>query len=165
MPGGKIISETIITAEQAHATARPDRTRAVSRGVSRLMRAAGFAIVQEMTLANGRRADVVALGPDQEILVIEVKSGIEDFRTDQKWPDYRDYCDRFFFAVDADFPVDVLDADVGVIMADAYGGAIVRDSPVHRLPSPRRRALTTAFAHLAAQRLALLHDPESMIQR
>lgn len=161
MRTAKTIMETIVVTAQTRVIARPERTRAVSRGVSRLMRASGFAVVQEMTFANGRRADVVALGPDQEIVVIEVKSGIEDFRTDQKWPDYRDYCDRFFFAVDADFPVDVLDADVGVIMADAYGGAMVREAPAHKLTPPRRRTLTIAFAHLAAQRLAILNDPES----
>ncbi|MGL4810243.1 MAG: MmcB family DNA repair protein [Beijerinckiaceae bacterium] len=159
------VESVIITAVAQPVAPRPDRTRAVARGVSRLMRAGGFAVVQEMTFASGRRADVVALGPDSEIVVIEVKSSLEDFRTDRKWPDYRDYCDRLFFAVDADFPVDVLDPEVGLIVADAYGGAIIREAPVHKLVPARRRALTIAFAHLAAQRLALIADPESGIPR
>ena len=141
MPTENTCIQIVSVESKARVIARPDRTRAVARGVTRLLRASGLAVVQEMTFANGRRADVVALGPDYEILVVEIKSGMDDFRTDQKWPDYRDYCDRFFFAVDADFPVDVLDGQVGVIVADAYGGAFVRDAPIHKLSPARRRAL------------------------
>lgn len=165
MADAKTIVASIIVETQTNVIARPDRTRAVARGVSRFLRAAGFAVVQEMTFANGRRADVVGLGSDNEILVVEIKSGIADFRTDRKWPDYRDYCDKFFFAVDADFPVDILDPDVGVIMADGYGAEMLRDAPLYKLAPARRRALTIAFAHLAAQRLELLKDPDSAAVR
>lgn len=163
-PNRTLIAAAIVET-QARVIARPERTRAVARGVSRFLRASGFAVVQEMTFANGRRADMVALGADNEMLVVEIKSGLEDFRTDQKWPDYRDYCDRLFFAVDADFPVDVLDPEVGIIMADAWGGEMLRPAPLHKLAPARRRALTIAFAHLAAQRLALINDPESGLTR
>jgi len=88
--------------------ARPEITRAVCRGASRHLRERGYAIVKEMTFANGRRGDIVALSPSGELLVIEVKSGIEDYRVDGKWPDYRDYCDGFLFAVAPEFPREVL---------------------------------------------------------
>lgn len=115
-----------------------------------------------MTFGNGRRADIFALGPSGEILVVEVKSGWEDFRVDQKWPDYRDYCDRFYFAVDVDFPHDVLPADVGLIVADGFGGEILREAPAHALAGARRRALMIAFAQLSSRRLLALTDPEAL---
>lgn len=139
--------------------ARPDITRAVCRGAGRHLRERGYAIVKEMTFANGRRGDIVALAPSGELLVVEVKSGIEDYRVDGKWPDYRDYCDGFLFAVAPEFPQEILPADVGLIVADAYGGALIREAPRHPLAPARRKALTIAFAKLAAGRLALIEDP------
>ena len=138
---------------------RPDITRAVCRGAGRHLRERGYAIVKEMTFANGRRGDIVALSPAGELLVIEVKSGIEDYRVDGKWPDYRDFCDGFLFAVAPEFPQEILPDDVGLIVADAYGGALVREPPRHALAPARRKALTIAFAKLAAARLALIEDP------
>ncbi|KPH79731.1 DNA repair putative endonuclease MmcB [Bosea vaviloviae] len=139
--------------------ARPDITRAVCRGAGRHLRERGYAIVKEMTFANGRRGDIVALSPSGELLVVEVKSGIEDYRVDGKWPDYRDYCDGFLFAVAPEFPQEVLPGDVGLIVADAYGGHLLRAPPRHPLAPARRKALTIAFAKLAAGRLALMEDP------
>jgi hypothetical protein len=138
---------------------RPDITRAVCRGAGRHLRERGYAIVKEMTFANGRRGDIVALSPSGELLVIEVKSGIEDYRVDGKWPDYRDFCDGFLFAVAPEFPQEILPGDVGLIVADAYGGALIREAPRHPLAPARRKALTIAFAKLAAGRLALVEDP------
>ncbi len=139
--------------------ARPDITRAVCRGAGRHLRERGYAIVKEMTFANGRRGDIVALSALGELLVVEVKSGIEDYRVDGKWPDYRDFCDGFLFAVAPEFPLEILPEDVGVILADAYGGALVRDAPRHPLAPARRKALTIAFARLAASRMAQIEDP------
>ena len=85
-----------------------------------------MAIVSEVTLANGRRADVAAIGPNGEIWIVEIKSSLVDFQTDQKWPEYRDFCDRFFFAVGPQFPQQVLPAEAGLIIADRYGGEIAR---------------------------------------
>ncbi|KRE11882.1 hypothetical protein ASE63_19225 [Bosea sp. Root381] len=138
---------------------RPDITRAVCRGAGRHLRERGYAIVKEMTFANGRRGDIVALSPAGELLVVEVKSGIEDYRIDGKWPDYRDFCDGFLFAVAPEFPEEILPDDVGLIVADAYGGALIREPPRHPLAPARRKALTIAFAKLAAARLALIEDP------
>ncbi|KPF70777.1 hypothetical protein IP69_09375 [Bosea sp. AAP35] len=138
---------------------RPEITRAVCRGAGRHLRERGYAIVREMTFSNGRRGDIVALSPAGELLVVEVKSGIQDYRIDGKWPDYRDYCDAFLFAVAPEFPQEILPEDVGLIVADAYGGALIREAPQHRLAPARRKALTIAFARLAAARLAGLEDP------
>lgn len=94
------------------------------------------------------------------IWIVEIKSSLADFRADQKWPEYRDYCDRLFFAVAPDFPMDVLPADAGRIIADKYGGEIVRAAPEHKLSGSRRKELTQRFARVAALRLHGLADPE-----
>ncbi len=138
---------------------RPDITRSVCRGAARHLRERGFATITEMTFANGRRGDIVALSPSGDLLVVEVKSGIEDYRIDGKWPDYRDYCDAFLFAVAPEFPAEILPEDVGLIVADGYGGALIREAPRHPLAPARRKALTIAFGRLAAARLAGLEDP------
>ena len=132
---------------------------AVQRGVGRLLRALGFAMVTELPLATGRRADVVGLGGDGEIWIVEVKSSVEDLRVDQKWPDYRFSCDRLFFATHAGVPLDIFPADAGVILADAHGGEVVRPAPEHRLAGATRKVMLLRFAHAAALRLHGLTDP------
>ena len=106
------------------------------------MRSLNFESLSEVPLANGRRADVLAVGRDGEIWIVEIKSSIADFRADQKWPEYRDYCDALLFAVAPDFPSDILPADTGLILADAYAGEIVRPPPRHPLSPARRKAVT-----------------------
>jgi hypothetical protein len=103
----------------------------------------------------------MALGADGEIWIVEIKSSIEDFRADQKWPDYRAHCDKLFFAVDMAMPAENLPADTGLIVADAFGGAIVRDAPLHRLAAATRRSLLLRFARIGADRLHLLNDPKA----
>jgi hypothetical protein len=139
---------------------RPDMTRAVRRGAVRCLRQAGFVTVHEMTFASGRRADIVALKPDNDIWIIEVKSGLADFRADAKWADYADYCDALAFAVAPDFPAELIPEPVGLIVADPFGGEIIR--PPQRLPlaPARRKAVTLAFARLGAVRLMNLEDPD-----
>lgn len=144
------------------APARPEITRSVCRGASRHLRERGYAIVREMTFANGRRGDIVALSPSGELWVVEVKSGVLDYRVDGKWPDYREYCDGFLFAVAPDFPQEILPEDVGLIVADGYGGALLREPPRHPLAPARRKMLTIAFARLAAGRLAQIEDPDGL---
>ncbi len=131
----------------------------VARGTQRLLGALGHACVCELPLASGRRADLAALRHDGEIWIIEIKSSIEDFRVDQKWPDYRLHCDRLFFATAAHVPRDIFPADAGLIVADAYGAELIRDAPEHRLHAATRRSLMLAFAHAAARRLQALSDP------
>jgi hypothetical protein len=107
-----------------------------------------------VSLPNGRRADLMAVSPRGELVIVEVKSGIEDYRTDEKWPEYAPYCDRFYFAVAPEFPQGVLPDGPGRIVADAFGGAVVIEAPHAPLAPARRKALTLAFARLAALRSA-----------
>jgi hypothetical protein len=138
---------------------RPAETRAVMRGVRRFLAQLGFSTLDELPLASGRRADVVAVGDDGTILIVEVKSSVEDFRVDQKWPFYRQHCDRLYFATSMRVPQEIFPADAGLIVADAYGGEILREAPEHRLPAATRKAVLLRFARVAAGRLHLLVDP------
>jgi hypothetical protein len=121
-------------------------------GDARLFTALSFAPLLEVSLPNGRRADIMALGPRGEIAIVEVKSGPEDFRADRKWGDYLPYCDAFFFAVAPEFPRAILPEEPGLIVADAFDGAVLREAPATPLVPARRKALTLAFARLAALR-------------
>lgn len=134
------------------AFSRPETTQAVTRGAARLLSALNYAALTEITLPNGRRADIMALGPKGEIAIVEVKSGLEDFRVDRKWGDYIPYCDVFYFAVAPEFPMAILPEDAGLIVADAFDGAVVRDAIPTPLAGARRKALTLAYARLAAMR-------------
>lgn len=145
----------------AASQAVPEITRAVTRGAARMFEDLGQAVVTELRLANGRRADIVALGADGTVTIVEVKSGLPDFAADRKWEEYGPFCDRFFFAVSPDFPLERLpDPDCcGLIVADAWGAEILRDPPVWRLAPARRKAITLRFAATAARRLRGLEDP------
>ena len=148
------------TAVQTAEKARDyERARAILRGTQRLLRSLDFESVSEVTLANGRRADVLAIRRNGEIWIVEIKSSIADFRADQKWTEYRDYCDALLFAVAPDFPLDILPADTGLILADAYAGEMVRLAPQHPLPAARRKALTMSLARTASMRLHAQIDP------
>lgn len=138
---------------------RPAAAPAIRRGTLRLLHALGFAAVVELPLGSGRRADLVALGGGAEIWIVEIKSSVADFRADRKWEEYRPYCDRLLFAVAPEFPTAMLPADAGLLVADAHGGALVREAPLHTLPAARRKAMLLRFGRAAAARLALLHDP------
>jgi len=133
---------------------RPETTTVVTRGAARLLVDLGYAPLAEVTLPNGRRADLMALGPKGDVLIIEVKSGLEDFRVDRKWGEYAPYCDAFYFAVAPHFPDGILPDEPGLVVADGFGGAVVREAPLTPLAPPRRKALTLAFARLAALRAA-----------
>ncbi len=131
----------------------------LARGVCRHMISHGFATVEEFVPSRGLRVDVMALGPKGELWVIECKSSREDFTSDKKWQGYLDWCDRYFWAVDADFPTDLLPQDSGLILADAYDAEIIRMAPESKLAPARRKALTHKFATHAARRLHALRDP------
>jgi hypothetical protein len=136
----------------------------IARGVGRLLWSLGLASITELPLANGRRADVVGLSGKGELWIVEIKSSVEDFRADHKWPEYRDFCDRLYFAVAPTFPQELLPPDAGLIVADRYGGEIVRDAPETRLPGARRKATALCFAQVAAFRLQSLADPEIRLE-
>lgn len=133
-------------------TTRPDRTVALTRGVTRLFIEMGLSPIAEFRLPIKRRADIAALDRRGKLVMAEIKSCRADFESDQKWPEYRDYCDQFFFAVDPNFPADILPRDEGLIIADEYGAAIKRPAPERPLVSARRKAITLRFARQAAFR-------------
>jgi hypothetical protein len=132
----------------------PDgRASGIVRGVQRMFAELGLASLTEVTLANGRRADVLAMSPKGEIVIVEVKSCLQDFRVDQKWPEYAPYCDRFYFAIDCDFPKERIPETCGLLVCDGFGGAVLREAEGSLLSGARRKAVTLSFARLAAARL------------
>jgi hypothetical protein len=133
----------------------------LSRGVCRTLDQLGYVSLVEFSLANGRRADVIALGRTGELVIVEVKSSVADFRADRKWNTYRDFSDRLYFAVSSDFPSALIPDECGLMVADAFGAAILRDGSTTRLEAGRRRALTQRFARVAAMRLRRFLDPEA----
>jgi hypothetical protein len=132
----------------------------VQRGVCRLLAQMGYASVTELTLATGRRVDILALGPGNEIAVIEIKSSLIDYRTDAKWEEYLDFCDRFYFAVPPEFPREVIPEEVGLVVADRYGAEILREGPVTPLPPARRKKLTLHAARVSARRVHRFLEPD-----
>ena len=132
---------------------------AIQRGVGRLLRAHDYALLTEFTLASGRRADVIGLSPKGLLWIIEIKSSPEDFKADSKWPEYRDYCDHFSFAIPQTMNAEIIPAEAGLIVADQWGAEIIRAAPDHPLHASRKRAVHMAFARAAAQRLHGLWDP------
>ena len=137
----------------------PKPGQRLARGVARALMALDFVTVEEMVPTPGLRVDLMALGPKGEVWVIECKSGRADFRADQKWRLYLEWCDRFFWAVDADFPTEALPEGTGLILADAYDGEILRMGPHAPLAGARRKALVHSFARAAALRLQAFRDP------
>lgn len=131
----------------------------LARGVSRYLRTLGYAPLEEFVPARGLRVDVMALGPKGELWVIECKSSRADYQADHKWQGYLEWCDRFFWAVDMEFPSELLPDETGLIVADPYDAEILRMAPEDKLPAARRKKLTQKFARDAARRLQGLRDP------
>ena len=131
----------------------------LQRGVCRRFRAEGLSGVTELSLANGRRADVVALSSGGDVVIVEIKSCLLDYESDGKWQDYLPFCDRLYFAVAADFPCEVIPATAGLILADRYGAELVREPAEERLTAARRKAMMLCFARAAALRLQRHLDP------
>ncbi len=131
----------------------------LARGVCRMLLGQGAAPLTEFAPAVGLRLDVAALDAGGAVLAVECKSGLADFRSDAKWRGYLDWCDAFYFAVDAAFPLDALPPEEGVIVADAYGGAVLRPPAPRKLAPARRKALTLRIARVAAERLRRTLDP------
>ncbi|HEV2569908.1 MmcB family DNA repair protein [Sphingomonas sp.] len=138
----------------------------VARGVSRLLLRHDYVALCEVPLANGRRADLMAVDPKGRILIVEIKVSRADLLGDGKWHDYLDYCDRFFWAVPQGFCLDPFATDAfspdlaGLIVADRYDAAIAREAAERAVPAPRRKAATLDFARRAARRLLGHLDPE-----
>lgn len=156
MPAQLLTGMDLPAAVADSACGRVDRASLIVRGVMRFFADLGYASLAEFPLRVRRRADIVALNQAGEILIVEVKSSRADFRADQKWPEYRDFCDRFYFAVAPDFPREILPGACGLIVADRHGAAILHEAPVLPLNANRRRAQTLQIALCASQRLTRL---------
>jgi len=142
----------------------PARAALIRRATTRLCCRLGWAPLHEFPLPNGRRADILVLRPDGGFVCIEVKSGPRDFLVDAKWPAYRDYADALYFAVDSDFPLNLLPAGPGLIVAAGLEAEILREAQEHAIAGSRRRALLHRFAMLAAGRWAAAEDPAGMVE-
>ncbi len=138
--------------------AAPRPGQILTRGVMRALHQLGYAALDEVPLATGRRVDAMAIDARGEISVVEVKSSVADFRSDGKWHEYADFCDRFYFAVPAEFPQEILPAAPGLFVVDAYGGALIRPAPEHKLSAARRKAMLIKFGRLASRRLVLENE-------
>jgi hypothetical protein len=130
-----------------------DRAMLVRRGVQRLMLDRRIALLPEVSLASGRRADLLGLAGGGDLLIVEIKTSVQDFRVDRKWPEYRLHCDRLYFATHPGVPAEIFPEDCGLIVTDGYAAEMLREAPEHRLPPARRKAVTLAFGRLAADRL------------
>ena len=162
-----------MTGQEPHDRASCDRpgsrvsahetTTLVTRGVRRLLGNRGLGTLTEFSLPNGRRADVLGLDRKGEFTIVEVKSTVEDFRADNKWREYLDFCDRFYFAVPLGFTLEIMPPDCGLMVMDDWDAAIRRESSRRNLNSTRRRHQLIRFALLASERLARLaeHGEES----
>lgn len=150
-----------IAVPDSFSSADPPAARLIARGVCRMLAQLGYATLIEVPLASGRRADVMALGRGGELVIVEVKSCLADFRADRKWPEYRQWCDRLYFAVADGFPCEVIPAECGLIVADGFAAAMLREAPEAPLASARRKAVTLRFARTAGARLHRLLDPDA----
>jgi len=147
-----------IEATSAGATLKPGQL--LARGVCRHLLGYDFVTVEELTPTSGLRVDVMALGPKGEIWIVECKSSRADFQSDHKWQGYLEWCDRYFWAVDADFPTELLPAESGLIIADAYDAEILRLGPEAKLAPARRKVMIQKFARHAALRHHAARDPD-----
>ena len=132
----------------------------VQRGVMRLLRGQlNLSCFAEVPLANGRRADVLGVGPKGELWIVEIKSSLMDFRVDAKWHHYKDFCDRFYFAKPPELDAAIFPASEGLIVADSHGAAILREAIDTPLAGARRKAMMLKLSRLGADRIHLLMDP------
>ena len=133
----------------------------LARGVVRFLRDAGYGTLTEFRVNAHRRVDVIGIGGDGRITVVEVKSSEVDFRTDDKWRDYVDYCDRFYFAVPEGFPRGLIPGECGLLVTDAFGAVMFREASDLHLSPIRRKALLIRFARTASRRLHMFTDPDA----
>ncbi len=134
---------------------------AVQRGTGRMLLSAGFTSISELSLANGRRADLIAINARGEIWIVEIKSSPADYLSDHKWHDYMAYCDRFYFAIPPEMDPGLIDETAGLMIADAWGAEIVREASEAKLSGARRKAVTLLLARSASLRLQTTIDPNA----
>jgi hypothetical protein len=153
-PSGSPLPPLIIDGRQSVRALR------VQRGVMRLLRGQfDFCCFAEVSLSNYRRADLLGVGPRGEIWIVEIKTSLEDFRIDAKWPEYKPFCDRFYFAKPAELDASIFPAGEGLISADGHGAEVLRPAPDDPMAPARRKALMLKLARLGADRIHALLDP------
>jgi hypothetical protein len=131
----------------------------LARGICRALDQLDYASLVEFHLANSRRVDVMAIGRKGDLIIVEIKSSVADFRADQKWLSYRAFADRLYFGVPSGFPTALIPEDCGLMVADAFGAMVLRQGQPTPLTAGRRRAVTLRFARTAAARLRRSLDP------
>lgn len=136
-----------------------NQAQRLARGVARWLRDLGYSSLAEFSLGNGRRADIAGLNREGRFVIVEIKTSEADFRADGKWPEYLDFCDRFYFAVPEGFPHELLPDGHGIVVADAFGGAVIREPGERKMNAARRNAQTRRFALAASARLRAFLDP------
>ena len=132
----------------------------IARGVMRHFSQIGLSSLSEFSPTKSLRVDIITFGMSDEIWIVECKSGQSDFKSDKKWQNYLDWCDRYFWAVDANFPINILPSDTGIIIADAYDASILREAPLNKLSAARRKKIMNSVARSACNRLLLHTDPK-----
>ena len=137
----------------------------IARGVCRSLRRLNMVCLTELRLPNQRLADLTCISAKGDIWIVEIKSGLADFRSDDKWPEYVGYCDEFYFAVAPGFPLDVLPQSCGLIVADRFDAEIIHVGERNKLPPARRKSVTLSFARTAATRLQAINDPEAALEQ
>ncbi len=142
-----ILSNPLIDGRQS------ERALMIRRGVQRLLTEMRAHVIPELSLASGRRADLTAVTRSGDIWILEIKSSIDDFRVDRKWPEYRPHCDKLFFATLPEVPREIFPDDAGFILSDGYGAEMLRDAPEHRLSAATRKAVMLRIARAGAARL------------
>lgn len=165
-PAGRDAAENSVAGNDAGGAGTNNGGRAaqIARGVSRHLAGLGYSTLTEFRVGKGRRVDVIGLNRDQRFVIVEIKTSIADFRSDGKWPDYLPWCDAYYFAVPGDFPQDILPQDQGILVADAWEAAVIREAPEQTMNGTRRRTQVLKFALAAGQRLQAVLDP-SLSQR
>lgn len=138
----------------------------VARGIARLFARNDIWCLSEVALKNGRRADLMGIDAKGLVVIVEIKVARGDLLGDTKWPDYLDYCDRFFWGVPPSLDRSPLESEgyqpdeTGVIVADGYDAEIVRQAALTRLAPARRKAQVERLARLAMRRHTALIDPQ-----
>lgn len=147
----------------AHADCRT--AREVARGIARLFARNDIWCLPEMPLRNGRRADLMGIDPKGRVIIVEIKVARGDLLGDGKWPDYLDFCDRFYWGVPPALDRGPLEGEhyrpdcCGILVADGYDAEILRPAPLHQLPAARRKCEVERLARTALRRLAVSADP------
>ncbi len=139
-----------------------ERAMDVRNGILRGFSQRNWAFLPELTLANGRRADLVSIDEVGIIRIFEIKSSVEDFRVDRKWHEYKDFCDAFYFATLPDVPAEIFPESEGFVVADRHGCEIMREAEMTKLSPATRKAVTLRFARTGADRLNRILSQEAL---